>query len=130
MSDNMAQDYAESVGRGFWAAVENDAPFGRRECEDCGADENTSCEHDIMNERVIDVYDWLDDVLEIDYIISGHGTYKGAEVWIAYGGPNAWIDTRERNVQVRWSERGQWSIPSSVIDALDEVLEELWESSR
>lgn len=142
MSENMAQEYAESVGKGFWAASEAGAPFGlveEAQCRECGStydpSDNEPCpsgnddedQHLPEDDEAMSAYDYLEGVLDIDYIANAQHEYKGAEVMIAWGGPAAWIDTRERRLVVAWGgDRGSWSLPSDLIDQLDDALEELW----
>ena len=46
--------------------------------------------------------DYCTDVLDVDYIGSSDGTYKGARLLVAFGGPNIWIDTRAKRVEGYW----------------------------
>jgi len=70
-------------------------------------------------------FDYLCGALEIEYVRDSQGSYCGAIVLVAFGGPNIWIDTR-------WQEvRGAWWGNSCTVpyhrDALglDDALEEL-----
>ena len=119
-----ASEYAESVGRGFWAAHDAGAVFGWQECAECGASPEDTCEEGCEAEREpASAGDYLADVLDIEYVISSRGDYKGAEILLSFGGPNAWIDTRASSLVVAWgSERASWALPGDMIDALDEIL--------
>jgi hypothetical protein len=123
-----ASEYAESVGRGFWSAFEAGAVFGTR-CVDCeSTDADCGCG---VEREPVDVYTWLEDVLDIDLVVSIRGDYKGAEVLVSFGGPNAWVDTRENALVVAWgSERASWALPSAMIVELDDALEGLWAGLR
>lgn len=46
-------------------------------------------------------YDWLEDVLDIEYIVGGDGEYRGARVLVAFGGPNIWVDRMCRTCGLR-----------------------------
>ena len=48
------------------------------------------------------VHEYLDDVLEIGYQISGDKRYLGARLLVAFGGPNIWVDTRTQTVEGYW----------------------------
>lgn len=122
-AQNLAAEYAESVGRGYWVAYENGAVFGWQECAECGAYADDECEHD---REPASAYDFLSDALDIDYVVSSSGEYRGAEVLVSFGGPNAWIDTRSRMFHVAWGERASWAIPGEMAGELDDALEELW----
>ena len=38
-------------------------------------------------------FDYLQDALDIEYIVNGKGEYLGARVLVAFGGPNIWVNT-------------------------------------
>ena len=73
----------------------------------------------------ISAWDYLEDALDIEYIVNSKGEYLGARVLVCFGGPNVWINTRTNQVEGHW-----WSdsCTMSYRDAigLDEVLSELW----
>lgn len=73
-------------------------------------------------------YDYLRDVLDIRYVIASDRTYRDAEICIGLGGPNVWIHTATKTVEVWWAfEHASRPLPSSYVDALDEAAQEAWE---
>lgn len=71
--------------------------------------------------------DYLSDVLDIEYTVSVDKTYKAARVLIAFGGPNAWINTQTNQLEVAWwSEPVYRELPREFCEALDETLKELY----
>jgi hypothetical protein len=113
-TDTHARDYAN----GLLASIELDRaleqPFG-------------TCEHE-EHEYHADAYDYLEEVLDIQYLVSSDREYLGARLLLTYGGPNAWLDTRTGEVTVYWgSDTATVRVPQSFTDALDEALAELWE---
>jgi len=70
-------------------------------------------------------YDYLTDVLDIEYRVGSDREYRSAEVLVAFGGPNVWIDTKRNVVKGAW-----WgdSTEAGYIDNmdLDAALEELF----
>ena len=65
-------------------------------------------------------YDYLDDVLDIKYIVGSDGTYYGAEIMVTFGGPNIYVDTRDNTVYGFWgSDRAQWGFLDEI--GLDEA---------
>jgi hypothetical protein len=72
-----------------------------------------------------DVYDYLKDALDIEYIVSSKKEYLGARVLIAFGGPNIWINTRTKTVEGYW-----WadSAHARFVDnlGLDDALAEIY----
>ena len=73
----------------------------------------------------LSAFDYLQDALDIEYIVNSKGDYLGARVLVAFGGPNIWIDTRRARVDGYW-----WGNSASVSFrdemGLDEALSELW----
>lgn len=70
--------------------------------------------------------DYLQDCLDIEYIVSRDGSYLGARVLVAFGGPNIWINTRTKTVEGYWWGESSFEGFSDSM-GLDESLEELWE---
>lgn len=71
------------------------------------------------------VFDYLQDALDIEYIVNSKREYLGARVLVAFGGPNIWVNTRTGTVEGNW-----WgdSASASFTDAigLDDALSELF----
>jgi hypothetical protein len=47
-------------------------------------------------------YDYLQDVLDINWILNSDKSVKGARLLVAFGGPNIWIDTNLEQVEGYW----------------------------
>lgn len=75
------------------------------------------------------IIDYLEGVLDIEYIVGASGDYRGARVLVSFGGPNIWINTRTNTVEGRWWED---SVEASFEDSigLDDTLRELWETEK
>jgi hypothetical protein len=70
-------------------------------------------------------YDYLNDALDIEYIISSKGEYLGARVLVAFGGPNIWIDTRRGIVDgAWWGDRAYAKFDDNI--GLNDAIGELW----
>jgi hypothetical protein len=74
----------------------------------------------------IDGLDYLNDVLDIEYVVNSKKEYLGARVLVTFGGPNIWINTRTKQVEGYWW--GDKSIQSYGDDSLnlDDALETLY----
>ena len=71
-------------------------------------------------------FDYLRDVLDIEYIVSSKKEYLGARVLVAFGGPNIWINTRTNQVEgYWWGDRCILSYNNDAMD-LDGALSELY----
>jgi len=69
--------------------------------------------------------DYLQDVLDIQYIVSGKGEYLGARILVAFGGPNIWVDTQRNVVEGYWWGDYARASFNDYMD-LDDALSELW----
>lgn len=70
-------------------------------------------------------WDYIRDVLDINWILHNDRTYKGARLLVAYGGPNIWIDTVNEKVQgYWWGDYAEASFSDNI--GLDDVLQELF----
>ena len=74
-------------------------------------------------------YDYLDDVLDIKYIVGHDGTYYGAEILVTFGGPNIYVETRDNTVRGYWGgDKAQWGFLDEI--GLDEACFELYHCTR
>lgn len=48
------------------------------------------------------VYDYLQDVYDIRFVINANRDYLGARVLVAGGGPNIWINTVRNHIEGYW----------------------------
>ena len=65
----------------------------------CGMDHE---DYNADKDDTINGFDYVSDVLDIEYTISSEGEYLGARLLVAFGGPNIWIDTRRQIVEGAW----------------------------
>lgn len=84
-------------------------------------------EHGTSPDDSITGFDYLQDALDIQYIVNGNGEYIAARILIAFGGPNIWINTQTQTVEGYWW--GDSAFASYYADAMgiDEACRELWE---
>lgn len=114
-----AQDYAQGLLEGIRANVESGVLFGYRE----GVYADTGEEY----REEADPMDWLEDVLDFRYIVTSGREFLGAQLLLAFGGPNAWLDTLTGEISVYWgSESSIVYAPKEFTEALNETLEEIW----
>tara|TARA_Y100000310_G_scaffold302519_1_gene339937 strand:+ start:255 stop:548 length:294 start_codon:yes stop_codon:yes gene_type:complete len=68
---------------------------------------------------------FMEDALDIQYIINQDKTYRGARILVAFGGPNIWVNTQQGVVEGYW-----WGDDATAgfIDnmGLDDYLEEMY----
>ena len=105
---------------------DNEAPCGDGYTFDDDSEVWLDSDGDEVETCLQSAFDYLSDVLDIEYHVSGDRTYRGAEVLVAFGGPNIWIDTKTKHVRGAW-----WgdtcAVPYTDNIGLDDALEELWD---
>lgn len=75
------------------------------------------------------VHDFLEDCLDIEYRVSGRArdALRSVCFMVACGGPNIYLDTETKNVELYWwSERAWFPMSSEACEALDEYAAEIW----
>jgi len=71
------------------------------------------------------VFDYLQDALDIEYTVNNRGEYLGARVLVAFGGPNIWVNTRTHTVEGHWWGDSAYASFTDNI-GLDEALREMF----
>lgn len=114
-----------------------------RLCPDCGEEirrdwdevgKAFKCPHcgeisDPDNWECLGIYDFLGDCYDIEYRVSGRArdSLRSVCVMVACGGPNIYLDTESKNVELYWwSERAWYPMSYDAVAALDEWAEEMW----
>lgn len=83
-------------------------------------------EEERENGEAMSGFDYLQDALDIQYIVNGKREYLGARVLVAFGGPNIWINTQTKTVEgYWWGDSFSATYQSDAFD-LDDCLETLW----
>ena len=94
---------------------------------------NEQCEQleELEHIGASNLYEYFNDYLDVEYTIDSRGDYLGVCIWVELGGPNVWIDTRDRAVKLAWgSDRAEWGIRSDTAEAIDEIFEEMYKCLR
>lgn len=99
-----------------------DSVGNKYRCPECGT---TS---DIEDFEQLSLWDYMEDILDIEYRISSdRETVRSVQIMVTCGGPNIYIDTATRNVELYWwGDRASYPISYDTCDALDEWAQELW----
>ena len=80
---------------------------------------------DIDSEGEYSAFDYLQDALDIEYIVNSKREYLGARVLVAFGGPNIWVNTRTGTVEGHWwGDSASATFTDSI--GLQEALNELY----
>lgn len=82
-----------------------------------------------VDDQPFSAYDYLEGVLDINWILNSDRSLKGARLLVAFGGPNIWIDTVKGTVEGAWwsdSYTGSYDTDSEFARELDDALGELY----
>lgn len=80
---------------------------------------------DVENEGEFSAFDYLQDALDIEYIVNSKREFLGARVLVAFGGPNIWVNTRTNTVEGHWwGDSASATFTDSI--GLGDALEELF----
>lgn len=75
---------------------------------------------------IISASDYLSNVLDIEYYANSKKEYLGANILVAFGGPNIWIDTKKQKViGAWWGDYFEMSYSNDAMD-IDGFCSELW----
>jgi len=75
-----------------------------------------------------DISDWLNDALDIQYIVNQKKEYLGARILVTFGGPNIWVDTQYNKVEGYWgTDTEVWSYEDNL--GIDAICQDLFECS-
>ena len=95
------------------------------------ADEIPEDELEDYEDTSIYTYFMKNDIFDIEYHINSEFDYRGATIMIACGGPNIYINTRTKQIELYWANEEAFAyIPSEVVDEIDSYFEELYISDR
>ena len=111
-------------------------------CPDCGetfelpegVDDKWCCPHCHAEGGTDDLgplslWDYFEDALDIRYLInSDRETVLATKILVAFGGPNIWVDTESRAVELYWwTDRASYLLSGDVCDMIDEWAQELFQ---
>ena len=106
----------------------------RDDCPDCGAEiienedgyENHCVKCDWQGSQNMNAFDYLGDVLDIEYTTDSKKEYLGARVLVAFGGPNIWINTRTKTIEGHWWGDTVYANYTQDNIGLDDALAEIY----
>ena len=112
-----------------------------RRCPDCGEEHRRdwsevgeafrcpSCgeSSDPDDWEQLSVWDFLGDCYDIEYRCSSRRELRSVCVMVACGGPNIYLDTASKDVELYWwSERARYPMSYEAVEALDDWADEMW----
>lgn len=96
--------------------------------ETCYTCPNCSEEIEESDLEAVSIYDYFTgDIFDIEYRIGADKEYRSVRLMIACGGPNIYIDTGRKSVDLYWwTDRAEYPLSSSTCEAIDAYFEELF----
>ena len=77
--------------------------------------------------EIATIGDYFSDFYDVDYIVDSKKHYKACRVLVAFGGPNIYIDTWKKEVQLFWwSDTAIADIPGELCMVIDEFFEAIY----
>lgn len=74
------------------------------------------------------IYDFLEDVYDIEFRIGSDMELRSVQIMVACGGPNIYIDTASKDVELYWwGERARYPMSCEAVAAVDDWAEELYQ---
>ena len=90
-------------------------------CPDCGQ------VHDVDDLESLGIWDYMKDILDIEYRCGSDREYRSVQIMVACGGPNIYIDTASKAVELYWwSDKAKYWLNDDAVAAVDEWAEEYW----
>ena len=78
---------------------------------------------------VLSVWDFLSDVYNVEFRTNGKHTddLRSVQIMVACGGPNIYLDTASRDVELYWwCDRARWPMSYDAVEALNDWAAEYW----
>lgn len=83
--------------------------------------------NDVDDWEQLSIWDYMNDILDIDFIVSRDREYRSCKICVAWGGPNIYIDTASAYVKLYWwTEYAEYPLSYAARDAIDEWAKEYW----
>jgi predicted RNA-binding Zn-ribbon protein involved in translation (DUF1610 family) len=92
-------------------------------CPNCGGDVDES------ELEAVSIYDYFadTDIYDIEYHIGSDKEYRSVVLMVACGGPNIYIDTATKNVELYWwTDRASYPLSLEAVNEIDNYFEELF----
>lgn len=75
----------------------------------------------------LSIYDYFVDVFDIEYRIGSDRQFRNVQIMVACGGPNIYIDTASRAVELYWwTDRASYPLLTDTVDAINDWAEEYY----
>lgn len=90
-------------------------------CPHCGETFNAD------NLEALTIYDYFNDIYNTEWRLDANREYKSVAFMVACGGPNIWIDTGSKQVELYWwSDSASYPLSYDAVNEIDNFAEELY----
>ena len=73
------------------------------------------------------LFDYFNDMLDIDYVVDREKHFKGARIMVTCGGPNIFIDSYRGIVELFWwTEHASAEIPADLCDEINDIFRDYY----
>lgn len=73
------------------------------------------------------LYDYFNDVFDIEYRIGSDKEFRSVQIMVACGGPNIYVDTAEKAVLLYWwADKARYYISDEAAEAINQIFEEYY----
>lgn len=73
------------------------------------------------------MYDYFEDCLDIEYRCSSDKEYRSVQIMVACGGPNIYVDTASRKVELYWwMDCADYPLSYDTVEAVDDWATDYW----
>jgi DNA-directed RNA polymerase subunit RPC12/RpoP len=82
---------------------------------------------DLDDLEQLSVWDYLADCLDVEYRCGSYREYRSVQIMVAWGGPNIYLDTASKAVELYWwNESARYLLSDEAAEALDQWAEDYW----
>jgi predicted RNA-binding Zn-ribbon protein involved in translation (DUF1610 family) len=77
--------------------------------------------------ETLSLWEFFSDAYDIEYRCDSRKEYRSVRIMVACGGPNIYIDTASKDVELYWwTESARYPISYDAVEIIDEWAEEYW----
>lgn len=98
-----------------------DSVGNKFKCPDCGT------VNDVEDFEQLGIWDYMNDILDLEYLVTSQKEFSAVKILVAYGGPNIYISTISGAVELYWwTQSEKYYLRSDVIDAVNDWAEDYY----
>ncbi len=120
-SENQCMNYAKELAKDIELIADGKMWYN----ED---DENRSEKQETEDYREMTMEDYVNNCLDVTYLINRNKEYESVRVYMTLGGPTVYIDTQTSSVIVHWgSQQVEYGLSNEATEQIDNIFSDLYE---